>query len=387
MFKRKALLIITNSYPDKGNTHYGGIFVKEQVNYLRDYFEDIYVISPQPLGVNRNLRDYRYDNVNVYFPRFLHMPLNIFRRKLGDNFFKSALKVIRRGKIKFDLIHAHFTWPSGYAGTLLKKKFNVPLIITAHGFDVYDVPFRNSIYRAKIVKALNEAERIITVSNSNFEVLTKKLGVPGNKISIIPNGFDGKIFRPMPKKEVREKLGLPLEKKIVLSVGNLISIKGYEYLIRAAEIAMRKRKDTMFVIVGNGPLRGKLEQLVNSLSLKGIFLFVGSKHHDEVSLWMNAADLFVLPSLSEGNPTVMFEALGVGLPFIGTKVGGIPEIITSEDYGLLCEPANPEDLAEKILIALEKDWDRKKIRKYAKQFTWESIVSEVVKVYNKVLVK
>ena len=89
--------------------------------------------------------------------------------------------------------------------------------------------------------------------------------------------------------------------------------------------------------------------------------------------------------MSEGNPTVMFEALGVGLPFIGTKVGGIPEIITSEDYGLLCEPANPEDLAEKILIALEKKWDKEKIRKYAQQFTWDNIVKQALKAYIKVL--
>lgn len=76
---------------------------------------------------------------------------------------------------------------------------------------------------------------------------------------------------------------------------------------------------------------------------------------------MNACDVFILPSLSEGNPTVMFECLGCGKPFVGTKVGGIPEIINSEDYSLLCEPANPKELAEKILIALDKGWDNEKI--------------------------
>ena len=100
---------------------------------------------------------------------------------------------------------------------------------------------------------------------------------------------------------------------------------------------------------------------------------------------MNAADLFVLPSLREGNPTVMFEALGAGLPFIGTKVGGIPEIISSEEYGFLVEPANPDDLAEKILIALYKSWDNKKIKKYAEQFTWENIAKRIINVYKEVL--
>ena len=100
---------------------------------------------------------------------------------------------------------------------------------------------------------------------------------------------------------------------------------------------------------------------------------------------MNAADLFVLPSSDEGNPTVMFEALGIGLPFIGTKVGGIPEVITSEDYGLLVEPKNSIKLANEIIIALNKKWDNKKIRDYAKQFTWGNIASDTVALYNDVI--
>ena len=79
--------------------------------------------------------------------------------------------------------------------------------------------------------------------------------------------------------------------------------------------------------------------------------------------------------------TVMFECLRCGKPFIGTKVGGMPEIITSEDYGLLCEPANPEERAEKILIALDKEWDSKKILKYAERFGWENIAKEIIVMY------
>ncbi|ASJ11445.1 hypothetical protein [Thermococcus thioreducens] len=93
-FKDKKLLIITNSYPNEDNSHHGGIFVKEQVSYLKDYFDEVYVISPQPWGVNRNLQDYVHDNVSVFFPRFFHLPVGFYRKQLGDNFFKAALKVI-----------------------------------------------------------------------------------------------------------------------------------------------------------------------------------------------------------------------------------------------------------------------------------------------------
>jgi len=81
----------------------------------------------------------------------------------------------------------------------------------------------------------------------------------------------------------------------------------------------------------------------------------------------------------------MFECLGCGKPFVGTKVGGEPEIITSEDYGLLCEPANSDELAEKILIALDKEWGCDKIREYAEQFTWENITEEIVVVYKSII--
>ena len=100
---------------------------------------------------------------------------------------------------------------------------------------------------------------------------------------------------------------------------------------------------------------------------------------------MNACDLFVLPSLNEGNPTVLPEALGCGKPFVGTKVGGVPEVITSDESGLLVEPADPEDLAGRILIALDREWDREKILTYAERYTWENIAKEIMGVYEQIL--
>lgn len=145
------------------------------------------------------------------------------------------------------------------------------------------------------------------------------------------------------------------------------------------------RTDVLCFIGGRGPLKEKLEKQIKELGLQDHVKLLSFIPSEKLSLWMNAADLFVLPSLSEGNPTVMFEALGVGLPFVGTAVGGIPEVIISEDYGLLCPPANSKCLAEKILIALEKKWDREKIRKYAKRFTWGNIAKKLLKVYEELL--
>jgi len=379
------LLILTNSYPDKDNQHYGGTFVKEQVKYLSRYFKEVYIISPQPLGINRRLKDYEYDNVRVFYPRFFHLPMEFYRKRLGDNFFKAAFRIIKREKLEFDLIHAHFTWPSGYAGAKLKNRFGTPLVITAHGYDVYETPFRSGEWFEKIRFVLNSANHIITVSRSNFQILTEKLGVPKDRLSVIPNGFDSDLFRPMDKFEARVNLGIPQDKRVLLNVANLVPVKGHRYLIESIGKIVDVEKDVVLYIVGNGPLREELENQIRRLNLERIVRLVDARPHSEIPFWMNAADLFVLPSLNEGNPTVMFEALGVGLPFVGTAVGGIPEVVASEDYGLLCPPADSECLAEKILIALDKEWDRKKIRRYAEQFGWEKVAGQILRVYTVML--
>ena len=145
-----------------------------------------------------------------------------------------------------------------------------------------------------------------------------------------------------------------------------------------------QRKDILVIIVGSGKLKTDVEKQIRSSGLEEYIKTVGNKPHAEIPLWMNASDIFVLPSLNEGNPTVMFEALGCGKPFVGTRVGGVPEIISSDVYGLLVRPADPRDLAEKILIAVDRQWDREAILTYAKQFTWETIAKEIVDVYEKV---
>ncbi|ASJ10330.1 glycosyl transferase family 1 [Thermococcus sp. P6] len=379
-FKDKTLLILTNSYPDEDNTYYGGIFVKEQVEYLKDYFKEVYIISPQPYGGRRGLRDYEYDNVRAYYPRFFHLPVEYFRRRLGDNFFKAALKVINREGLTFDLVHAHFTWPSGYAGVKLGERFNVPVVITIHENRDWLLREYNSKNR-KIHWTWENADALIRVNKRDITLLKEF----NPNVFFVPNGFSPERLKTIKKESARESLGLPKDNKILFSLGVLIERKGFNYLIQAMSEVLKQRKDVLCFIGGSGPLKGKLQKQINELGLQNHVKLLGFVPDDELYLWMNSADVFVLPSSSEGNPTVMFEALGVGLPFVGTTVGGVPEIITSEDYGLLCPPRDSKCLAEKILIALEKDWDRGKIRKYAEKFTWENIVDQILKIYAKII--
>jgi len=306
---------------------------------------------------------------------------------LGDKLVHLFRDYIEKNNIEFDLVHAHFTWPSGYTGVKLAMEFGVPVVVTSHGYDIYELPFKDKKWFELIKYTLSSADCVCTVSRSNMSVLTEKLSVPHSKVFLAPNGFDPELFRPMDKMDARSKLSLPVGRKIVLNVANLVPVKGHRYLLEAMKRVIEHRKDVLLVIVGGGFLEKEIRSQVRAYGLEGYVLLKGTRPHSEIPLWMNAADIFALSSLREGNPTVMFEALGVGLPFVGTAVGGVPEIITSEDYGLICPPKNSECLAEKILIALEREWDKKIIIRHARQFTWSSVANKYLEAYTDVIFK
>ena len=385
------VLFITNSYRS---------FIKDQIELISEQLNHVYVlVRYNPIAEisrfipSEELKNHRKrfqidltntpGNVRVIVLPLLYLPTDSGYKKLGKKHFKAVQKAIQKNKIEFDLIHAHFAWSSGYAAAKLKERYSVPFIVTTHGYDIYDLPFRNNEWKVNVEYVLNRADQIITVSNSNLECI-KKINVK-KPVSVIANGFLINSFYPRSSKECRKKLNLPLDKRIILTVGILDEVKGHRYLIEAMQEIVKKRKDIICIIVGGGGLRNRLLRQVKKAGLQNTINLVGMKEHSEVPTWISACDLFVLPSLSEGNPTVMFECLGCGKPFIGTKVGGIPEVITSEDYGILVEPANSEALAESLFLALEKNFDKDKILKYSKQFAWEEIVKQIVSIYDYVL--
>ena len=349
----------------------GGVstHTKELANSLKELgvVVEVYNISP-----------------NKEYSSLLSNFIKLYKRTIG-----LSLKLIRDSK-KFDIIHVQASGPLGgllpaIVGAFWKKIMGFRLVVTFHYSKTEGFIKKHKRLFEYII---NLSDKFIVVSNKQRKAFESLLNMPlHKKIIVIPNGYNPQKFITVPKDDARKKLGLHLNDKILVNVALLLEKKGHKYLIDAMNILVNKKgkTDIKCFIIGEGPLKIELEQQINTLNLEENVKLLGFVPDDKLSYWLNAADIFVLPSLSEGNPTVMFEVLGVGLPFIGTKVGGISEIIISEDYGLLCKPANPEDLAEKILIALEKQWDKEKIRKYAEQFTWDNIAKQVLDIYMRVI--
>ncbi len=293
---------------------------------------------------------------------------------------------------KFDVIHIHNLYSfTALTFPLLKKFCKIPLVLTHHGQLMFGEPMKDVCVRLyeKSAKGviLGSVDKTVALSESDARHVADHNGTPAAPRSVvtIPNGYDGRKFRPMDAGKCRKKLGLPPDRKVLLNVGRLYgAVKGHEYLIQAMSEVVAERQDILCVIVGAGRLHGTLENRIRSLGLEDYIVLAGGRPHDEIPIWLNACDLFVLPSLSEGNPTVMFEAFGCGKPFVGTSVGGVPEVITSDEYGLLVAPADPGGLAGAILEALDRDWNRTAIRAFSERYTWENISREILGVYGQV---
>jgi glycosyltransferase involved in cell wall biosynthesis len=387
--KCKNLLLISNTFPDKEDNYTGNIFVKEQANFLKEYFENIYIISPVAYGFEylrkTKHENYKFDNVHVFFPKYINFIFFYFY--LQDLWVylekRAILKLLEKEKIEFDLIHAHFTWPSGAVAVDLKKEFKVPVVITEHT----SVTFKRVIDEKdpEYIKAWKLCNSIIRVRKNDIS-LFDSVGISVNKVSCIPNGYDGRKFTELDEQMCRENVNLPHDKKIILNVGNLYDeVKGHKYLIGAMEKVVKQRKDVLCIIVGNGKLKNKIEKQIRNLNLENFIKLVGTKPHNEIPLWMNACDIFVLPSLSESFGIVQIEAMASGKPVVATRNGGSEEIIINDRLGILVESKDPDGLAQAIMRALETEWDEKYIREYAEQFTWDNNAKQTMRVYESVM--
>ncbi len=346
------------------------------IPYLQSYFRRLQI----DVLINQAGKP---ENVEIFPVNTNYIPVESQFMNLGKKQSAKVLELIRRHGLKFDLVHSHFIWPQGYSGARVKKSHDIPLVITAHGYDIYNLPFRNERWREIIESVLNQADHIITVSNANLQCL-RKLDV-GTPVTVLSNGFDPEKFHVRDTAASRKQLGLPRDKAIIVMIGNFEPVKGHRFLISAMEQIVRERDDVLCVLIGDGKLRKTIENEVKKKQLTRNFHFVGQMVHDQIPLWINASDLVVLPSLSEGNPFVMFETLGSGKPFLGSRVGAIPDVIISDKFGFVLEPGSVESIVQNVMNALDTQWDTEKIAAYAQQFTLDEIGRETTAIYRTLL--
>jgi len=283
-----------------------------------------------------------------------------------------------------DLVHIQTSGPlggfiPGILGSYFCRWMGLPCVLTFH-YSKTDM-FVDS-HPAVLRRTIGRVGAFIVVSRKQAEKLKSILPEKDHhKIAAIPNGFDPDRFPLIAKDDAKTRLGLQ-GKKVIVNVAWVMEKKGHIYLIDAVEGMVKDgHNDLKCFIIGQGPLLEKLGRTVHERNLNGHIRFLGFLPHDDMVSYMNAADLFVISSLNEGNPIVMFEALGLGKPIVSTDVGGIPEIIGSENIGLLVRPADPSSLKVAIEKGLLMEWDEKSLIEYSQNFTWEKIVNATMGIY------
>lgn len=237
---------------------------------------------------------------------------------------------------QFDIVHAHWLIPQGIVQSFFKK----PYVVTGHGGDI--VSLNKGIIRRLKIRTLKKAKRVTVISDYSLKKIQEL--VPSIQPDIISMGVNTSQFGKQYRISNYFKQG---NKKVILFVGRLVEIKGVSYLIESM-----KQVDAILVIVGDGPLKSKLE--TQALDIKEKVMFLGPKTHQELQVIYASADIFVSPSITlkdgsqEGVPTAIMEAMASGLPVVATNSGGIPQIIKDGVNGLLCEEKNECQIADNI---------------------------------------
>jgi glycosyltransferase involved in cell wall biosynthesis len=203
-----------------------------------------------------------------------------------------------------------------------------------------------------------------------------ELGAPADRAAAIGNGVDIERFQPVGRVNARRKLGIPEDGEIVIAVGNLVPVKGHQFLISAIGQLVARHPKIRLYIVGEGESRGTLATMVGRAGLQDRILFAGRKPNEELKYWYSAADVSCLASSREGWANVLLESLACGTPVVATRVWGTPEIISSPDLGVLVDQT-VDSIAGGLELALQKRWDRDFLARYAASRTWDVVAEEV----------
>lgn len=301
-------------------------------------------------------------------------------------------------KIDLDIVHTHFDIiPGPFACLTYIKDKKVPLVITYHGdwnsdfgsiFRKLIVSLNNIIFVNKLLSCSNV---IISPSKTYIQkspYLKKYL----NKISVIPNGVNGNDYNIKDSiNECRLKIGLPINKKIILFLGSLSVYKGPEVLLNSMPQVIKNNINVKLVFAGDGAERTNLIELCEHLNIQNSVQFVGYVDDVLKPLYYKASDVFVLPSTmsTECFPLAILEAMATGKPIVASDIGGIPDALEDGYNGILVHPKNIEQLSSSILNILNNDQLRDDMGKnglnLSKKYDWKIIADETEKIYNNLL--
>lgn len=373
------LLTFTTLYPHPGLPNQG-VFVENRLRHLVGTGQATStVLAPVPWFPARSPRFGTWSRfalapatesrhgLSVLHPRFPVIP-RVGMTAAPALLYAAAAPVLARllrtGAL-FDLIDAHYLYPDGVAAVMLGRRFGLPVVMTARGSDVTQLP-DYALPRRMIRWAMARADAMISVS-AGLKRAMIELGVEPGRVTVLRNGIDLDGFRP-PTDRLALRAGLGLDGPTLLSVGHLIDRKGHHHAIEA----LTHLPDWTLLIVGEGPERAALEALAARLGVAGRVRLLGAHPHAELPRFYGAADAMVLASSREGWANVLLEAMACGTPVVASDIPGNDEVVQRPEAGLIVERNTAEGFADGVRALWAAAPDRVAVRRYAEGFSWDA---------------
>ena len=280
---------------------------------------------------------------NVEMPPFKIVEIPEMVREVSPCKDFKALRKLREyfKKEKFDVVHTHSS-KAGIIGRIAARQAGVPVVVhTVHGqaFHAYEKPWKKLLYITAERIAAKYCDKIYAVAQAMIDQCVDAKVAPREKYMVVYSGMDTAAFANARRNmELRQKLGIPENAKVIVTVARLFPMKGYEEMLPAAARLVKEFPDLHFLPVGDGPMYDELQKQIADLGLSGNFHFAGLVPPHEVCDYIAQADLLWHLSLHEGLPRAVVQALAVGIPAIGYKLDGTPEVVLNGKTGYVTAP-------------------------------------------------
>ncbi len=386
------LLVFSTLYPNAAAPNHG-VFVENRLRHLLATGEAAArVLAPVPWFPSgaavfgewgrhaRAPRAERRHGIAIDHPRYLAIP------RLGMAAAPALLAAaglaaarrLRAAGFAFDLIDAHYVYPDGVAAVRIGAALGVPVVITARGSDVTQLPDYPTPRRL-IREAIGRAAGLIAVSAALGERLVA-LGADPARVSVLRNGVDTALFHP-PADRAAARAALGLDRPTLLSVGALIPRKGHHLTIAA----LAELPDWALLIAGEGPERARLAAQIAALGLGDRVRLLGPVAHDALAACYGAADAMVLASAREGWANVLLESMACGTPVIASNIPGNPEVVRAPAAGRIVAENTAAGIAAAVRALSAAPPDRAATRAYAERFGWAEVSRGQLALFRSVL--
>lgn len=373
------ITVLSSSFPAHSDD-YAGIFIERVLQPLAARGHSISVVTPSvPGGPASEQRG------ALEIHRFRYAPGPVERLAGGPGgipaalarspllativppFMTSFAAAAWRHSEDTDLLHANWALPAGLVALLVSRLRKIPYVVTLRGSDLQRLG-SNPLLRPILRKVLTRAAAVTAVG-THLADRARCLGVPDDLIEVIPSGTAPRPevgdFRPAPE----------LPRPRALFVGSLIPQKGLNALLESIVLLEGRGHPVHAWIVGDGPEHTRLQERATELGIAGRLAFTGARSPEEIPHWMMAADFLVLPSLSEGRPNAIYEALACGVPVVASELPGTAEVIRDGENGLLVPPGDPEALARAMERLITDEPLRSRLSTNASQWFSERAIS------------